>query len=837
MKENLVNQLAPKWAILLLVIVCVAIVLLAGTAAADARVSTMHTSSLVLYENGAPLVSGRDRIYVACYDEGDKHLRTFRVYTNERGQLFPRLPSDCKAVTAIHEIDSYPSGQGNRAYGRSPFANALTVYATSWGADSADRQPVTGLDRLELYTSPPLLLYDVVTALEWQPLNETEADSYLKQLREGLTEASNYLNKITNGQVAFGNVAIMTDGLVWDSAHIRVKMGNDQRPSAFIGGIVAETTPYDQTAVYNKIKELDPVVDWGGATQFQPGQVFLGRYWTGQNAYNPTKGAWETGNAYRTIAHEWAHYALFLADQYEQAPGLQVYCPCDGAPQSNAPVPSKMQTNSCITKPASSSASAMAYHYTSDALWDANTMGGVSMYPQCYTTPQTRLHGVSDWETLGQLGNMMSPTTASTVSLLPNAFAADTSELVDDFMVLYGPFSTSSTAVSEPTLRFALENPGLSDVQIYVEYPQEARARQRVLYEGSVQPMPGTDLVESTLVGIRPNSIVYLYVDDHFTGQQYYFAESGAVINKIAKLGLVIGNDVSWQELRNNGMLLGLSCEAAENPQSLIELTISADVAHDTGRIAVCSPDRSVGCVEANIVGDTSIGNDIQLLLAHPDGNDWPTYGVVRVETEAGPLHRWYQYQGGAGPAHITGDAPLVDGQITVDATEQITGGANQVLLSAASASGPLTYNAKARFVTPPLNVGVMLDAGGGCVASNDIDDEQLGVPVVYTVFYDFGRVARTDQLSLLHYPETITDGVWTDLAAIDSLHHNIEGIFANAKAFNLREYNYDFRAYSQRSQSFLQDDRQSDAREHENLTWLASEPLQEGGLYVIVAR
>jgi hypothetical protein len=107
---------------------------------------------------------------------------------------------------------------------------------------------------------------------------------------------------VTNGQVALGDVNIYHDREQWDSADIVILADNSLRPSASIGGVVSE--PYTKT------------LSNGGAESttitYRPGKVQMGPIWDAFGESTADLGdQWD-----RTLAHELAHYFLFLFDDY-----------------------------------------------------------------------------------------------------------------------------------------------------------------------------------------------------------------------------------------------------------------------------------------------------------------------------------------------------------------------------------------------------------------------------------------------------------------------------------------------------------------------------------------
>ncbi len=239
---------------------------------------------------------------------------------------------------------------------------------------------------------PTLHSFDITVSLEWNPglQDTTKASlpsnlaavgcssmakaSYLEDLQLGLSEASNYLYAYTNGRFALGKITIDTEGRLWREADIRIVAENSYRPTANVGGIVRVPTPNTSAAT-------------GVSVTFYPGAVNLGRHWNGLGA---RCGAWSEPEGWRTIGHEWGHYALYLLDSYYAQFTLQEqYCTTTGLPH--------LDLHSGDRSPAASNSkinSVMAYHYTADRLWDSG------MPADCANTPQQVIHGESDWATL-----------------------------------------------------------------------------------------------------------------------------------------------------------------------------------------------------------------------------------------------------------------------------------------------------------------------------------------------------------------------------------------------------------------------------------------------------
>jgi hypothetical protein len=80
-----------------------------------------------------------------------------------------------------------------------------------------------------------------VASLDWQP---APGNPFLQELRAGLLAASGYLFDVTEGQMAFGELTLHTDGRSWQGADLRFLRANDYRPTAYVGGIVPEPIQY-----------------------------------------------------------------------------------------------------------------------------------------------------------------------------------------------------------------------------------------------------------------------------------------------------------------------------------------------------------------------------------------------------------------------------------------------------------------------------------------------------------------------------------------------------------------------------------------------------------------
>jgi len=182
-----------------------------------------------------------------------------------------------------HLVALKPLAEQTAAAGR-PWAyrTALTsLQMDATGAVSGYTVTTPGPYHLTVYTQTPLIYFNLVVSIQWNATPE-----YVQDLADGLRQASHYLFDISDGQMAFGRVAIYDDAAQWGNADIQILARNDVVPYSYVGGIVSP----DRSHV-----------------------IRTGRHWSGQIG---VPGAWNAPNGYRTLIHEFGHYALHLYDSY-----------------------------------------------------------------------------------------------------------------------------------------------------------------------------------------------------------------------------------------------------------------------------------------------------------------------------------------------------------------------------------------------------------------------------------------------------------------------------------------------------------------------------------------
>jgi hypothetical protein len=617
---------------------------------------------------GTPLAGATMRIL--CYaSAGDTAPMADVQRTTDPGGLpLMGVPGGCNYVAAMQLVHTQPSGKLNHG-------PAYWVYATSWSPYTPALLPSTGDVTVTL--ANPLVLFNVVASLEWQP---AAGSPYAALLMAGLRSASNYLYGLTEGQMAIGPVTIQTGGGGWEISDLRFRAANDYRPSARVGGIVPAPRPYAASATTE--------------TVYMPGEILLGRYWDGNGASNPVTGNWSQPNAYRTLIHEWGHYALFLYDEY-QANGLfgsdESYCTCSDLPL----VTSVSNPAVCGGVTSAMAQSAMAYHYTASKLWLSGTP------PVCMNTDQWLVHGRQDWQTLAKWSHIQGlPTEWLNVPAALNVgpdlgIAGSLFGRAPGFQgylpVVMGGSGSASTVFAEPVISVTAGSV-LTTTELQSLYPQvfiTSPSQSRVVYEGTTNGprLAPNFLGKLSLFGVPPDGRARIYIDRYASstaigGRFIYPAPGGgdppladgqtlhAVVDKW-RSSLDVAFDANGRLLTTMTVTL-ISLDPLKQPMAQL-----------------CAPDASMGCPARPQWRQAMLATGAITWTATftaPPGTELPHYGVIDVQAKGGlELMRTYLSSGGVGPAHIDGNAPLVDGLVTVDAVQPVPGVHNQVVVMQAA--------------------------------------------------------------------------------------------------------------------------------------------------------
>ncbi|MEM7134504.1 MAG: cadherin-like domain-containing protein [Chloroflexota bacterium] len=340
-----------------------------------------------------------DEVWVLCYstDPTQGFVDNLLLQTDGNGVPLTPLPTECDQVAALRLRLQQPAKAGKSL-------PAYRVYSTSWrtGSGTPDIGSATcapacpATDKVIIRDEWPLILFDVAISLEWtadDPIFESD-------LANGLHQASANLADLTDGYMAFGLYTISEGGENWNVADLRLHAANDLRPLAFVGGIVTETVSYTTGSPYTK---TDGTTD-NLTVNFAPAAAYFGRAWDGNNGHT---GKWSDAEGFRTIVHEWLHYALFLYDEYghtviDETTGnpRTAYCTCSilsTEPGSEGKIHFCYE-NDMGDSQNPASVSAMAFHYHASELWhnlDSEEPDGA-----CTNSAQYAVHSEADWQTL-----------------------------------------------------------------------------------------------------------------------------------------------------------------------------------------------------------------------------------------------------------------------------------------------------------------------------------------------------------------------------------------------------------------------------------------------------
>lgn len=316
--------------------------------------------------------------YVRVLDEQGRSVPGAAIYLNgalagvtgQRGILtpehLPRLAEGDRLVALSQAAERGTVRAAHSWPGDTGPGWAYRVYTTNIAVagDVGELRPdlvgQPGGQQLTVRAGRPLILFNLLISIEWA----ADAD-YTREISQAARLASDYLIDISEGQMALGHVAIYTNAERWDDADIQISAKNVVRPHAYIGGL----------------------------TDSDPSHVLrVGRRWNGRTG---NEGPWDQPDGYRTLVHEFGHYALYLYDEYfayrYDAGGNLVGTRrrhCTGVGNR---LPAGAETAATI----------MDYQYTTSELAMRGVPGLWS--EECELTAQTQLNAQqSDWETIAR---------------------------------------------------------------------------------------------------------------------------------------------------------------------------------------------------------------------------------------------------------------------------------------------------------------------------------------------------------------------------------------------------------------------------------------------------
>ena len=706
-------------------------------------------------DDNNPIVNAE--VLLLCYATSDATGpgQPERTVTNAAGRPVEEMPAGCGFVKALRLWHEQPSGKS----GHGP---AYRVYQTSFAPEAA---PASAAGDIVISRDNPLVLFNIVASVAWEP----ESSVFLEDLQTGLQKASEFLYDVTDGLMAFGPPTIHIGGQNWDGADFRFLAANDYRPTAFVGGIVAAPM------IYSELTGID--------VTYAPGAVFLGRFWDGATAET---GNWSAPNGHRTLIHEWAHYALFLFDQYQDESGVAVDC--------------------LSSKGTDLEATIMDNHYTASEFWEDGVHG--SPPPGCDRTDQWRVHGESDWATLDKWPAIQG------LAIDPVAAPSALADFPEDPSLIAGLFAggaalpTAVRAVAEPMVEIVIEDAVDTAVglplaaQVYTLEEVDPAAvltaadPNRILHQGAAATAldDAGGLGSITLLGVdtkadRMRVFVDVYARGDFPGGRFIFPDDSEV-DEIPDTAVLHPDE--WQSSLNADYKI---TDGIIEQMTVTVTSLNRDLKTDAVA-QLCVPDAAVGC---------PTGSEWQQPLVPVGGDKWtavftpltgsetlPLYGVVRVQAPgAGEIIRWFQVSGGVGPGHHDGLAPLRDGSVTVNAVAPIENAAcNQVVIMPAhdfdALAAPLPSDQQG-IIGAPFDIDILLDEAACSDIESDDRDHDLSVPVVVSMTFDKTLAEKysinPENLRLLHYSRA--GGGWIEVTGERSANQlTEEGLIATTPLF-----------------------------------------------------
>jgi len=267
---------------------------------------------------------------VLVVDEGGLPVSGARVYRLPAGASGSAAPvTDAAGRALVTNPSGYLPGRGALTMGDELVALApitatesYTLYTTSAAPTSTGLDKFTveqpGVQMLTISADHPLLLFNLDLSLEWDARND---GAFLSELAFALEQTSAVLYDVTDGQAALGEVRVHQAKANWLSADIVMYAQNGIRPRATMGGIVSAMT--------DDVISATRVI----TNAYGPGQIRMGPNWDpfGQNL-DELNQDWQ-----RALAHEIAHYAFFLPDNYLgfDANGFPRLVDCQGSFMTN----------------------------------------------------------------------------------------------------------------------------------------------------------------------------------------------------------------------------------------------------------------------------------------------------------------------------------------------------------------------------------------------------------------------------------------------------------------------------------------------------------------------
>ena len=317
----------------------------------------------------AKLLMGPMEPVVRVEDEGGNALSGAKVYCNgalagttgPAGTLTIAALGEGDQLAATYLVDEARSLKGSHSQGGTQDW-AYRVYLTSVAIDNDGNpqlhrfDPLNTMQVLTVTKRSALIGFNIVASVEWDA-----SPAYLDGLRRGFESASASLYDATDGQALFERVTIYDNGQQWGQADYQVTANNRVVPFANEITVIPEP-------------------------QYLANSMHFGRCWERRVGVS---NSWTDSDAYRTLVHEFGHYALGLYDHY-------FYYSDVGKRDASC-------TSTAITSNSTPAINATVMYFQYNAT--EFSMRGVSglWSPICEQTEQfDKNNGESDWETIAR---------------------------------------------------------------------------------------------------------------------------------------------------------------------------------------------------------------------------------------------------------------------------------------------------------------------------------------------------------------------------------------------------------------------------------------------------
>lgn len=249
--------------------------------------AVLGDGTIVFNMYAQPAAPGRGYLYssdpVVQLDLGQEFPRNQHQLDNLRA-MTPRLSAGDSAFGpsldwAYREyiVRRLSAGDGD---GAAPLGTA-PAQAVDTATRSKQLQALRPIAQQAALDAPRLCLFNVLVALEWLP-----DAAYLRQLEWAFRRASDFLYDVTDGMMAFGQVVFGGPELM-GAADIQIMASNRLLSRNWVSGLHIER-------------------------KYMPIRVGRGVW----HRNNHVSIAWDEPEAYRTLIHEWGHYALEQRDAY-----------------------------------------------------------------------------------------------------------------------------------------------------------------------------------------------------------------------------------------------------------------------------------------------------------------------------------------------------------------------------------------------------------------------------------------------------------------------------------------------------------------------------------------